>query len=447
MTDEVPETSHPCFPATFSLYNDGRETGKYLLLSEADCFGDRYGGSVMTSRGDGVFGMTFAPNLYNVDDVTITTDFLSPWRYGIYGTLSDIVESDMTENLAPAASGDFSWVQPGVTAWMWLSEGFDGQRSEATIRDYIDLAAEMGWKYLILDEGWQPESADPAKKYDGYFDWFDGLLEYAESKGVGFIAWVKYCDLDTPEEREVLAEWAEKGIRGIKADFFDSEDPDTLAGFRAIYEKCAENRLVVNCHGAGKPTGERRTWPNVINREAVNGEEYGGLWLNEAMYWVYARGVVGPIDITPRLLSSESANNTTAAQMAVNVIFESGVPCMASDSEEYRQFSRGDFYKDLPATWDDVRFIDGSVGEWASIARRSGDTWYAAAMSKNARKNVVMPLDFLGEGTYIATVYAERGREDVKTIVREVTAEDHLKYSVMENGGCVIRFEKSGAGN
>lgn len=94
---------------------------------------------------------------------------------------------------------------------------------------------------------------------------------------------VKYCDLDTPEERQVLVEWANKGIKGIKADFFDSEDPDTLAGFKAIYEMAADNHLIVNCHGASKPTGERHTYPNVLNREAVNGEEYGGFWVNQAV--------------------------------------------------------------------------------------------------------------------------------------------------------------------
>ena len=245
-------------------------------------------------------------------------------------------------------------------------------------------------------------------------------------------------DLDTPEEREILTEWAQKGIKGIKADFFDSEDQKTLAGFKAIYEKCAENHLIVNCHGAGKPTGENRTYPNVINREAVNGEEYGGLWVNGAVFWAYTRNVVGPIDITPRLLST--AGNTTTAQMAVNVIFESGIPCMASDAQEYLAFNARSFYKDLPAAWDDIHFLDGGIGTWVSLARRSGDIWYAATMSNTAKKNLKMPLDFLDEGSYIALIYSDISRTEVGVTSLRVTKNDTIEYQIADKGGYIVKF-------
>ncbi len=437
------KSSYTCFPALISVYKDQQKSGKYLLLSEADLYGDSYAGSVMFTNSKCEFGMTFAPKVSYGSKVEITTSFTSPWRYGIYGELGDVVESCMTENLAGAPEGEYSWVVPGVTAWMWLSEGFQGQRTEATIRDYVDLASEMGWKYLILDEGWQPGSTNPDKKYDGYFKYFDDLIEYANSKGVGFIVWVKYCDLDTPKEREVLVEWAKKGIKGIKADFFDSEDQTTIADLAEIYRICAENHLIVNCHGACKPTGERRTFPNVINREAVNGEEYGGFWINAAVYWAYARNVVGPMDITPRLYSSDSAGNTTVAQMACNIVFECGMPCMAGDSEDYRNFNCKSFYKNLPAAWDDIHFIDGNVGSWVSIARRSGDIWYAATICDGVKKNISMSLDFLGEGKYYAVIYEDQTRKNVVMSSREVTNKDTLTYSVLSKGGYVVKFIKA----
>ena len=436
--ESIGKNAHPCFPATASVYKDGKKTGNYLLLSESDLFGNVYVGSVLEKRDGTTFGLSPAPKISVGSTIEVTTSFSSPWRFGIYGSLGTVVESCMTENLAPASEGDFSWVVPGVTAWMWLSEGFNGQRDEKTIKEYIDMASEMGWKYLILDEGWQPSANTAGKAYKGYFKYFDSLLEYAESKNVGFIVWVKYIDLDTPEEREVLTEWAQKGIKGIKADFFDSEDQKTLEGFKAIYEKCAENHLIVNCHGAGKPTGENRTYPNVINREAVNGEEYGGLWVNGATFWAYTRNVVGPIDITPRLLST--AGNTTTAQMAVNVIFESGIPCMASDSEEYLAFNAKSFYKDLPAAWDDIHFIDGGVGTWVSLARRSGGVWYAATMSNAAKKNLDMPLDFLDDGEYIALIYSDVSRTEVGMSTVRVTNKDLLHYSVLDKGAYIVKF-------
>ena len=435
------KSSFVCFPTLVRLANNEEKTDKYLLLNESNLYTDSYAGSLLkpVAPGSGEYQIYFAPVK---DDVVITTSFTSPWRYGIFGEIGDVVESDLTEKLADATDEDFSWVVPGVTAWMWLSEGYQGQRTEATIRKYIDLAAEMGWKYLILDEGWQPNSSVPGKRYDGYFPYFDELVEYADSKGVGFIAWVLNADLDTPEELDILNEWAAKGIKGIKADFFDNESQETIDNYKRIYERCAELKLVVNCHGANKPTGERRTYPNVFNREAVNGEEYGGFWVDAAMYWAYARNVVGPIDITPRLYPTASGN-TVGVQLACNIIFESGMPCMASGADDYLNFNAKLFYKNLPAAWDDIHFIDGSVGSWVSLARRSGDNWYAASMSVVKKTNLQMKLDFLGEGKYYAIIYKDADSKTVEVESKLVTSADTLTYDLLARGGYSVKFIKA----
>lgn len=431
-----------CFPTLIALANaEGEASGKFLLLSEADLYGNSYCGSLLNVQGGNVFGMNAAPRVSSDKPVVIQTDFISPWRFGIYGGIGDIVESDLTENLASSPEGDYSWVGPGVTAWMWLSEGFYGQHTERIIRDYIDLAAEMGWKYLILDEGWQPNSNKRGKAYDGYYPYFDDLVKYADEKGVSFIVWVKYVDLDTPEEREILREWAAKGIKGIKADFFDSEDQATLEDFKAIYELCAECHLLVNCHGAGKPTGERRTYPNVINREAVNGEEFGGFWVKDAVIWAYTRNVVGPMDITPRLYPT-AEGNTLAVQLACNIVFESGIPCMAGDSEDYRGFDGNAFYKGLPAVWDDTKFLGGAVGDYVTIARKKGENWYAAAITLSAKKGQTMSLDFLGEGQYEAVIYSEKNAREVNITTRLVTKNDTLTYDMQRQSGYVVKFIK-----
>lgn len=388
-----------CFPTLIDLANEaGEPSGQFLLLSEADLYGDSYFGSLLYGQGDNRFGLHAAPAVSRDTPAVIQTDFMSPWRFGICGSLGDIVESDLTENLAPTSEGDYSWVVPGVTAWMWLSEGFYGQRTVSIIKDYVDLAAEMGWQYLILDEGWQPSSHKSGRAYDGYFDYFDDLVQYAAERNVGFIVWVKYIDLDTPEEREILREWAAKGIKGIKADFFDSEDQATIEDFKAIYEMCAECHLMVNCHGANKPTGERRTYPNVINREAVNGEEFGAFWVKDAVNWAYTRNVVGPMDITPRLYPTAKSGNTLAAQLACNVIFESGMPCMAGDSEDYRRFDGNSFYQSLPAAWDETKFIGGEVGDCVTVARKTGGDWYAASLTLSEKRDRPCRFPSSGKG-------------------------------------------------
>ncbi|MBQ8215499.1 MAG: glycoside hydrolase family 97 catalytic domain-containing protein [Clostridia bacterium] len=430
--------TYSCFPMLVRVADDQKaKTDTYMLLNESNLYGDSFAGSLLESMGNCVYQMQFAPET-DTGDVVITTSFTSPWRYGIVGSIDEIVESDLTEKLADAPEGDYSWVVPGTTAWMWLSEHFDGQRNEATIRKYVDLAAEMGWKYLILDEGWQPGGRG---SYNGYFPFFADLVEYAESKGVGFIAWVLKEDLDTPEELDVLNDWAAHGIKGIKADFFDNEDQATIDVYKSIYERCAELKLVVNCHGANKPTGERRTYPNVINREAVNGEEFGSFDMGLAMYWIYTRNVVGPIDITPKLYST--GGHTTCAQMAVNVVFESGMPCMASAPEDYLEFNANSFYKKLPAAWDDTVFLDGGVGLWASIARRTGDNWYASSMTLSARKGLEMDLSFLEDNAqYYAIIYSDVNRRDVEMATKIVTSKDKLAYDLLEHGGFNVKFIK-----
>ncbi|MBE6638833.1 MAG: hypothetical protein E7616_05190 [Ruminococcaceae bacterium] len=422
-----------------------RYNGIYTLINEADLYGDSFYGSSIDGEGGNALGLTSAPQ--QSANVTIALDptFTSPWRFGIVGDLETITESDLTENLNPRAKGDFSWVEPGITAWMWLSEGFQGQRTESTIKRYVDLAAEMGWKYLILDEGWQPSSnfSVTGKYYDGYFDYFKDLVQYAAEKDVYFIAWVKFRDLDTPEEREILAEWADIGIRGIKADFFESESVERIDGLEAIYQKCAEEHLIVNIHGANKSTGERATWPNVINRESLKGQEYGGVWSTDTTVWPYTRAVSGPMDITPHLYPTDGSTTTAAQQLALTVMFESGMPCMASNPDTYYNSTVQSLLKNLPASWDNMEFIDGQVARYTVLARQKGESWYVAGIT-NGEQKVSFSLDFLDPDTkYIATFYADKTRKEFDVYSKEVTSETVLDMSMIHNGGFTVMLRKA----
>ncbi len=410
----------------------------YVLLSESDLYTDSYSGIATKGVGNNTLKVVFGP----VEGPSVvTTGFTSPWRLGIVGKLGDIVESDMVEKLVERTDADYSWVEPGVTAWMWLSEGYHGQYNFQRILEYVDLAAEFNWKYIILDEGWQPGApAGSGKAYEGYYQWFPALIQYAANKGVGILVWVKYIDLNTTERLDILNEWAEMGIKGIKADFFDNENQATLTQMKAIYERCAELKMVVNCHGANKPTGERISYPNILNREAVNGEEYGGYNSFSLAVWPYTRGVVGPMDLTPRLNSKTNASN--GCLLAMNIMFESGIPCMASSVEEYRESNAKALLMNLPAAWDDIHFIDGKITEYTMLARRSGNCWYAAAIANKAQSRMEMPLDFLNENTtYTAYIYRDGvGRANLINEVQTVTSEDVLNFNLLETGGYCAMF-------
>ena len=442
----------------------------WVLLSEAHLYGDPYIGSIFKGIGNNTLEYTAGPQKCTEDgsvtnaqldamssdeldarlaqmeiiDVALSPSFTFPWRYGVVGSLSEIVESDLTDNLNPPASGDFSWVRTGFTAWMWLSEGFGGQRDEQTIREYIDLAASLGWKYLILDEGWQPGSNVAGKAYDGYFDYFDDLLAYAESKGVGFIAWIKLCDLDTPEEREILTEWAIKGIKGIKFDFVESESIDRMVNVKAIYEKCAEVHLLVNEHGGNIPTGERRTYPNVINRESVKGQEYGGVWCTDTTVMPYTRAAVGPTDITPRLEATGS--NTASHQLALQIVIESGMPCMASDTEVYYASNAKYILANLPTFWDDLHFVDGYPGDSTVLARRKGGSWYVGGITSPA-KTVTFTLDFIDDNAvYTALLYRDGGSRS-EILLEKFTARkgDEITVPMLQGGGFSLMLLPEGA--
>ena len=329
----------------------------YLLISEADLYGDRYAGAALKVAGNSTLKVNWAPLVHEGEVVDTSYGFTSPYRMVVVGDLATIVESTLTTTLNPAAEGDFSWVEPGYTAWMWLTEGAAGQRTPETIKKYIDLASEMGWKYLILDDGWQPTASTRTGPYVGFYDHTEEIVAYAKEKNVGLIAWF-YAPVvrNTKDENgnfdlSFLEQYAELGIAGVKADFFDSEDPDTLDLYEAIYKKCAELHLIVNCHGANKPTGESRTYPNVINREAAKTLEYGSIFATDVTTWAFIRNVVGAVDATPTL---HAANTTAAGMMADLILVESGMPCISASPAQVHASNAYAFLKNMPASWDET---------------------------------------------------------------------------------------------
>jgi uncharacterized protein YjdB len=421
--------------------------GVWTLITEADLYGDPYTGGFLDPDADGLLYVTIPDQQAywtGHSEVDTVAPFHSPWRLVITGGLEDIVETNMVTSVSrdPDDEDTYEWVEPGIAAWTWLSEGYAGQSQEEVVRKYIDLAAEMGWSYYILDEGWQPKSTVSGKRYDGYYDWFDDMVDYAAERGVHLIAWILASDLDTEEEREVLKEYAEKGIAGIKVDFFDKDDQDTIALYKDIYEACAENQLIVNCHGANKPTGENRTYPFVINREAVQGQEYGSVSAAQSTYWPFIRNVVGPMDITPRITSSGG----TVSYMTANfIMFESGIPCMASSAEDIRAAATYNLLKNLPASWDEIHYIDGTPGDYALLARRSGTTWYTAGInSNNGARTVTFDLDYLEDGkTYKAEIYKDGANSSAVTVESKVvTSEDSLTIAMLSSGGFSIKLSE-----
>ncbi|MDR0380835.1 MAG: glycoside hydrolase family 97 catalytic domain-containing protein [Oscillospiraceae bacterium] len=435
----------PVFPVLFKTAD-----GLYGLVTEAALSGE-YVGSHAKVAGSGLLRLAFDP--VHSGAVVASAPWQSPWRAVITGSLEEIVENTLVDNLspAPAEGADFSWVEPGVSSWSWVNY-YGGQERAETHKEYIDLAAKMGWKYYILDEGWQPSAGSSVPpingqrpRYAGYRDWFYEVRDYAAERGVKLIAWVNSHDMSETQWREErLTQWKADGIAGIKVDFFSSESQRIMKIYDEIYKKTAELGMIVNAHGANKPTGEVRTYPNVLAREAIDGQESGGIQAYQYAISPYARGSVGTADVTEQVFSRDESKTTMGFQIALSVMFENGMHTLGSPPSAYLDnpviYA---LYKDFPARWNELSFVSGEVAEYTTLARRAGRDWYVSVISVEQR-DAVIPLDFLGEGKYYALIYKEtpNSRRSVDLEMREVAGGDTLTVPVQRGGGAVVVLKK-----
>jgi len=495
----------------------------YCLVTESDLDGS-YWGSVLISEFTKILRLTRSGQ--QTSDLTISNGTLTmPWRAFIAGSLEEVIKSTMVEDLAPAAvtdpSGDnWEWVDAGVTSWSWMdgvnqfwgnggdsmngkqvnmkpingmdktitwnynNVVLDWQGNPEAIKMYIDLAAEMGWEYFILDMGWQPRQSvasakdsnglidgEPVGNWQVFDDWFDGVFDwmttksqyhkggatgytgvkitdYAEQKGVKLIAWIHTGHIDTEKRmNKVFGMLKDIGIKGIKVDFFDSENQWTMDLYQKLYEKTAEYQLLSIFHGSNKPTGERRTWPHVINREAIPGEELNNTKVSQQSILAYLRGTVGPTDLTPYIYTVGSGDTNMASQMAFSIIYESGMTCFASTAAEYNGLSNEVkfYYKNFPGKWTDLKLISGEVGDKMSIARKGeNNNWYIGCITVDATTDT-FTLDFLDSGkTYKAHIYTDKDdRKAVAYTSKDVTSTSSLTLSARANGGYVVLIEET----
>lgn len=417
----------------------------YVLISEAQ-LEDTYCGAELVGHTSGMMDIRFCGE--QKTDVVTEAPFESPWRFAVIGTLSDITLNTMAENLNPDPAFDASWVEAGAMAWTWVNG--DPCDDYETYKDYIDLAAEMGWKYLLMDEGWQPydrTNISPGRShYEGFYSWTEDLLNYAEEKGIGLVIWVDKADLDDPEEQEKIAEWAEMGFKGIKPDFFESASQSSVHLINTLIQLAADNEMVIDLHGVYKPTGMRRTYPNALTQEGVSASEGR---MNDAAYnctMLFNRIAVGPADYAPMASFGNVVNPmynsaTLAGLTAEAVLFESGLQCLADKPKVYRESKAYEFYKNLPSEWDESLLLGGDIRDYVNMARRSGENWYVGMMC-NDQKDVALSLDFLADQTtYTAAVYKDgANKEEIAVETLKVKKGDTINISMLQYGGAAIKI-------
>ena len=459
---------HLSMPLIYKLRSDDM----YSLITESELIGSGYYGSFLqeqeAKRGSGILQTVHTPGSYDPDsDNKIKYPFQSPWRVGITGDLKTVQESDLVEKLYDDAEYwkpdnydelsdeekeiyTYDWVEPGISSWSWLSYENEGitQKDYSLHYEYVALAADMGWPYYLLDAGWD-DNLDPKV-------WND-FISYAHNNNVKIMVWAGSLLNTGNGNKEVIAEkfkkWHEMGIDGLKIDFFDGqgslnadfygEDVGTINLYEVIYREAAKNKLLVNCHGCNKPTGERRKYPNVINREAIQGNEFRSVDSSIIVNELFVRNVVGPCDFTP-VVNPLSGGLTIAQQMALAVLFESGAPSMADKADIYYEEPFIDYYASIPAAREKTLFLCGELDRYYVAAVKAGDYWFVAGACATNDRTASIDFTFLDDGNYEATIYEDDIETDsIKTSTQTITKSDKKELSMTANGGFVIRLKKS----
>ncbi len=388
-----------------------------------------------------------------------------PWRV-FFLTEEDrqLVESDLVYILSrDTHEGDVSWVKPGRVAWDWWNASnlygvdFESGLNTATWKYYIDFAAKNGLEYIILDEGWSISTTDltrPNPDLDLQY-----LINYGKEKGVGIILWATWRALNA--HWEVLDEFKKWGAAGVKVDFMDRADQWMVNFYQKAAKETYKRQLLIDFHGAFKPTGLRRSYPNIVSYEGVGGlEESKWSKQNTPEFNItipFIRMVCGPMDYTPgamRNFHSEefkwnfnrpSSQGTRCHQVALFVVYESGVQMFADSPSNYeREQETTDFLTQIPNTWDETKVLKASVGEYIVIARRKGGAWYLAGLTDGTAREFTLDLSFLADKEYEFTlmkdgINSDRFAEDYKITTGKLGGDNKLfKIKMNKEGGFAL---------
>ena len=413
--------------------------------------------------------------------VETATPFSSPWRVLMIGDEPGrLIESNIVLNLNPPSRiADTSWIEAGKSAWDWWSGeaapsvSFKTGMNTATMKHYIDFASGSGFPYMLIDAGWAmaPERKGP----DDYSQLADitrvtpeidmaELLRYAKEKHVRLWLWAHWTSVNKYMEQAfpLFEQW---GIAGVKIDFMNRDDQWMVNWYRRVVELAAAHHLMVDYHGAFKPDGLRRTWPNLMTREGVMGKEYlkmsarTGPQHNATL--PFTRMLAGPMDYTPGAFGNSNRENfvvrntmpmglgTRAQELALYVVFESPLEMVSDYPERYAGQKEFDFIKRVPPTWDEVRVLSGRPMEWISLARRSGEDWYVGSLTNWDGREVKAPLSFLGEGKYEAEIYADAADAAVEATHTVLTRQSVDRTTVLDvkmvsGGGNAIWIHPAG---
>ena len=385
-----------------------------------------------------------------------------PWRvFMVSKEDARLVENQMVFLLSRESKiTETSWIKPGLVAWDWWNENniygvdFKAGLDTKTYKYYIDFASQYKIPYIILDEGWTLTTLnikEPNKDLN-----LKELIAYGKSKNVDIILWCLWnaLDADVNGTLDLYAKW---GIKGIKVDFMARSEQYMVNFYERAAKACADRKLLIDFHGAFKPSGMARAYPNIINHEGVKGME-NCKWSKDItpehdVTLCFTRMLAGPMDYTPGAMTNKNAKDysisfshpmslgTRCHQLAMYVCYDAPLQMLNdSPSNYYKEPECTSFISRMPTVWDNTKILDAKVGDYILTARQKENNWYLGALTDWTARSLNVDFSFLGEGTYELEIMqdginAEVSCNDYKRIVQQVTKADKLKINLAKGGG------------
>ena len=410
----------------------------------------------------------------------------SPWRVVMVGDspLDLLRKNDIIVNLNPPPEEglDFGWVKPGPSSWDWWTDSNNSLSTELTL-NLIDFAAEMGWPYHTIDGGWygfarRPNHGpdvelEPRKDFD-----LKRIVAHANGKGVGLWVWIHWMEIDDVGIEETFSRLEKWGIKGVKTDFINRQDQWAVNWYDRVCRAAAKHHVMVNFHGAHKPTGTERTWPNNLTREGILGNEMNKFRMVTPEHCAtlpFTRFLIGPGDFTPGSFGNVFSKDfvpqskrghrygdetdrreiwaeevgTRAQSLAKCIAYDSPLTTLCDWPQRYRKAPGIEALRRLPTVWKSTKPIDGRPGEFYAVLRESHDgKFYFAAFSVKKRL-IDLRLDFLDEGEWTMKVFADDAEltpgdaRELETATRKVKKGQLTAFALVPEGGAVAIFERT----
>lgn len=414
------------------------------------------------------------PGEFPAEVVTSRHDFIArtngkrtfPWRvFMISEKDSQLPSNDMVYRLgSPSRVANTSWIKPGKGTDEWIiginlfNVPFRTGVNTDTYKYYIDFAKRFGFQRIMMDAGWS-DNTDLLKINPNIN--MDEISEYAKRNGISLSMWTLAHSLNRQLE-PALEQFKKWGVDFIMTDFMDRDDQEMVNFYHRIAKACAEKEIMIMYHGAFKPAGFSRTWPNAITREGVLGSEYN-VWSEKAhpdhdLLLPFIRMTAGPMDYEPGILDNATQKTfrpvaekvmsmgTRMHQAAMFIIYESPIQLFSGNpSQGHLEPEFMNLIGEIPTTWDETIVLDGKVGEYIVTARKKGNDWYVGGMSNWAGKTVEVDFSFVGEGTFDVTmaidgVNADRYPSDY--IISQKPIDRKMKFTMAKGGGFIVVLKK-----